>query len=722
MTYYAAPPGPRDAARRREAQLHSYLNAASRTVDRHPYPGLAEGPGPFPLAEVYVRQLAEDQHFSEDRDRSNADSPDVASLPAPAEAIFAGGGRIRVVLAAAGGGKSVLLRRYLATEAGFWMADGRIDRADPAIPVLIRATALAGMPLLAQGLAQAAIEELGPYGLRETPTSEFFGEQPAPQVPWLVMVDGLDEIPDRATRVALLERLAREADQELSPYRFVVATRPLPAGELDRLGPGAERFELQPFSAADMWKYARGCFRDLPEVERQVSTFAAGLRQSGLNGLARTPLVAFMLCQLYAADPARPLPDGRAGAYQSFVELVYEQNTHKGIRRTHDEVTRALKDRHQIPRDQRAAEQAAHRVQEDLPQLIDHLAYERINGNTALAVDILASQLNVQRPEKVNPVLWNAFLGDLLRPTGLLAERSGDLDFLHQTLLEYHAARHATRDEQARAALLERLFQRRRDDVGHDLDQPSYLGFLLDGLLSPADDLAEATIRALEELAASDQRVAWELFVKQVRLRTKLPHDLTVCHLVALAHNPALSVNRLLAASTLAMVPGYQARGAALLVHFTQDSSLSVSDRVRAARLLAEVDGHRSQGTQLLVDLLADRSLDFWLRLDAGYHLAAVRERRDDVVRLFAPLVGAAKTPSRQVTHAALLAAFGEESAIALLLRLANDPTIGIRDRVDAGRALEVLTKALDVAVGDEAGGEAEEGLVDVVASFPSDP
>ena len=34
---------------------------------------------------------------------------------------------------------------------------------------------------------------------------------------------------------------------------------------------------------------------------------------------------------------------------------------------------------------------------------------------------------------------------------------------------------------------------------------------------------------------------------------------------------------------------------------------------------------------------------------------------------------------------------------------------------------LEVLTKALDVSVGDEAGRKAEEGFVDVVASFPSD-
>ncbi len=34
---------------------------------------------------------------------------------------------------------------------------------------------------------------------------------------------------------------------------------------------------------------------------------------------------------------------------------------------------------------------------------------------------------------------------------------------------------------------------------------------------------------------------------------------------------------------------------------------------------------------------------------------------------------------------------------------------------------LEVLTKALDVAVCDEAGGEAEEGFVDVVSSLAAD-
>lgn len=214
--------------------------------------------------------------------------------------------------------------------------------------------------------------------------------------------------------------------------------------------------------------------------------------------------MAFMLCQLYAADPARPLPDGRSGAYQAFVELIYEQNAHKNIKDTHDEAIRRLKDRHQIPKDNQAAEQAARQVRDHLPELIDHLAHERINGHTAPAVDILASHQQANRPQKVQQHLWNAFLSDLLRPTGILVQRADDFDFLHQTLLEYHAARHATRDEQARTKLLHDLIASSKSPENNHWDgrfpsrypsgndrwkppaaEPSYLGFLLDGLLTP---------------------------------------------------------------------------------------------------------------------------------------------------------------------------------------------------------------------------------------------
>lgn len=42
--------------------------------------------------------------------------------------------------------------------------------------------------------------------------------------------------------------------------------------------------------------------------------------------------------------------------------------------------------------------------------------------------------------------------------------------------------------------------------------------------------------------------------------------------------------------------------------------------------------------------------------------------------------------------------------------------------RQGVGRLLKDLTKTLNMAVGNEAGGESEESSVDVVTSFPSDP
>ncbi|MEU1519577.1 hypothetical protein ABZ490_46960, partial [Streptomyces sp. NPDC005811] len=51
------------------------------------------------------------------------------------------------------------------------------------------------------------------------------------------------------------------------------------------------------------------------------------------------------------------------------------------------------------------------------------------------------------------------------------------------------------------------------------------------------------------------------------------------------------------------------------------------------------------------------------------------------------------------------------ERGLVLLTAMASDPL--------ERPGLEVLTKALYVPVSDQAGGEAEEGLVDVVASFP---
>ncbi|MGD3111922.1 NACHT domain-containing protein [Streptomyces sp. YGL11-2] len=656
-----------------------------------------------------------------DRDDSDArvpsdmtgDVPSAVSERVPAEAVFTGTDRIRVLLATAGGGKSVLLRQHLSAGAARRLADRAHDPLHPAVPVLIRATVLAAEPLLSRALEVAVIEELGPYGLLDAPTADFFTRPPSPGTPWLVMVDGLDEVPDRATRVALLERLAREGGREPSTYRFVVATRPLPDGELARLGPGVGRFELQPFTPADLGTYAQRCFRDLPNRDRHVQVFTAGLRTSGLHELARTPLMASMLCPLYAADPTRPLPEGRTGAYRSFVELLYEQNTHKSVGATHTEAIRVLTDRHQIPRDQQAAEQAARVVRDELPDLIDHVAHERMNGNTAPVVAILATHLHVRRPDKVRPPLWNAFLGDLLRPTGLLAEQAGDFHFLHHTLLEYHAARHATRNVQARAELLTRLFPRRpisaRDDAAPSsvppssvpappvrplaLD-PSYLGFLLNGLLAPGDRVAADTERALDELAASNAVAVVRLLTDQMRMRTGLPADLLARHFAAFSRDKELDGYRIVAAWCLATLAGHRNEGAELLAGLADDTTLTFENRVRAATQLARMKDYRARAAKLLIRMAGGGPLGD--RLKAGQALGRLAEYRGEAIAMFTSLLNRAPLPHygdfyERMDMATVLAGWGNERGTELLLHITNNNALDVRRRARAAFGLAQL-------------------------------
>lgn len=71
-----------------------------------------------------------------------------------------------------------------------------------------------------------------------------FDRHPLPKTPWLIIVDGLDEISNRDARTDLLHTVAAAAATHPSLYRFTVLTRPLP--ELDTLGPGTPATSCSP--------------------------------------------------------------------------------------------------------------------------------------------------------------------------------------------------------------------------------------------------------------------------------------------------------------------------------------------------------------------------------------------------------------------------------------------------------------------------------------------
>ncbi|MFD7975348.1 NACHT domain-containing protein [Streptomyces sp. NPDC059071] len=629
ITFYASlsEPGDGHHATRTggfDDRLGSYLRAVGAAADQLPHPGLALELDAPSLADVYVPRRT---------------SSRTARAPAAAEQVFTGDDPIRVLLAGPGHGKSTLLRQHLLSASRHLLT----EEADPAastvaFPVLIRAGDLVGAPLLAPALAHAVTEEYGPYGLSEVLTEDFFRHPPRVGARWLVMVDGLDEVPDRTARLSLLDRLAREAGRTDTTYRFLVATRPLPGGELDRLPRATDRVTLEPFTDDDVRTYVHKRLHALPDADRHVRAFLNSVRRTRLEELARIPLMTAMLCHLYEADTDRPLPDGRAGVFRSFVELLYEENVHKGVGDLHDRAIRTLAGRYQIPEDRRTVEQAAERAREHLPVLIDHLAHERINGNRAPATAILAAHPHARRPDKVKPPLWDALLASLLRSCGLLAGQGDDVEFLHRTLMEYHAARHATRDPQARTLLFDRLFPARRlrdrlrragrrpsgEKPLDPLDlEPSYLGFLLDALLASEKPLARATLRAMEDLFGAADITGYHLLKAQLQLGSSLPRPQAARWLTAFADSPAVDDRaRVEAAWDLAELEGHLDDGARLLTRLAGDRALQPDHRSWAAEILAGLQGHETAGATLLLRLVEDVAPDEYSVLGVARSLA----------------------------------------------------------------------------------------------------
>ena len=681
------------AAHHGTTQLDAYLEAAGKAARQHPYPSALGVPNLPALADVYVRQrarttAADTQDCPDPGDAAagrNQTSPAI-----PAAEVFRADHGMCLLLGGPGGGKSTLLRAALIDAADGW-AGGQTTKA---MPVRVTAVALTGDDPLPTALARSVTGDLRDFGLLDELGTDFFRRPPLAKVPWLVLVDGLDEIPDADTRSTLLTMLAGVAEAAPEVYRFVIATRPLPESDLGALGQHVPRYGLQPFTPDDLLTYATHWFQILDDPGRHAEEFIAQLRRTRLDILARTPLMAFMLCQLFAADPARPLPDGRTGAYQSFIRLIYEQNAHKNIKETHDKAIRRMRDRHQIPADNQAAEQAALQVRDNLPKLIDHLAHERISGTKAAATEIVAAHLRASRPHMVQEHRWHSFLADLLRPTGILTQRADDFDFLHQTLLEYHAARHATRSSQARTDLLLQLFT----SVGGGREQcldidPSYLGFLLDRLLGPQDTLATRTIEHLEEFTTRGGRLARSLLMVQVELATGLPPDSTARQLTRFACDPAANdAGRIVAAEALTRVEGHRSEGAALLASLARDRTAQHYYREEAAEALTRVEGHRSEGAALLASLARDPAVGEHARIVAAEALSRVYGHREEGAALLASL---ARDPTihgyaARQTAADTLARMGKEGA-ALLASLVLSPTVGYGAGVAAAEAFNLM-------------------------------
>jgi Trypsin-like peptidase domain/Nuclease-related domain len=439
-------------------RICDYLGAARVLAEQHPYAFTLQGMPDLPS--VYLHQKVSP--------RSGQGQPDIAEL-GPVKSVQPYSGEIgiteqanRHLLARAAGqsaiqiagalqrftiqdilnqhrgavlvggpgtGKSSLLR-HLLHEFPTSFPSGN---STPFVPVLVQARAIIGDRPLPDAIAQAVRADLGPL-LSDCDLAGVFAEQPLPGVPWLVLLDGIDEIMDPGDRRNALTAVAHWWGNRR--YRFLVTSRMLPSAEFQPLDKvDAPFFEIQQFNEDELPGFARRWFVGLgeSEVPDLVDDFMSQLRQNRLMQLARNPLIATMMCMMFASDRERILPRSRADLYEQFVTELMNKAISQG-----NELERLQK---RLSPYGSLSQVAVDRVLRGARRLMEDLADRRLATSTEESlIECAASLPAAERPDNVPVPVWRGVLEEVIRQSGVILMRDNDFLFMHHTVMEYLSA------------------------------------------------------------------------------------------------------------------------------------------------------------------------------------------------------------------------------------------------------------------------------------------
>jgi hypothetical protein len=407
-------PGPR---------LREYLDAASGADGRHPHAELAGTEVTPPLWKVYLRQQT-----------SRYGSPDDELARVDADSLLRTYPGVQV-LGGPGAGKSSLVRHLTAEIAKQWLR----GEGGEFVPVPVPADALRGHRDLTEKLAKGVRSfDLDLDRLR---LKELFAADPAPGARWLVLADGLDEIIDPYDRrlVADLVHRQRAGDR----FGFLLTTRPTSADYHTKLSEKGRypTFVIEPFARQQLGEFAKAWFEalEVPDAEAESARFVTRADEAGLRDLATIPLIATMMCVLYAQEPGRRLPSDRVDLYGQFVDLLHEKRRATARKRL----------REWAGRSGAAAEQAADELFDKALPVLREWAHEHHEiaaadasmGRPVPALVEVASR-HVPKPDTVSDPEWTRLVHEVFLATSLLISKRGGPEFLHQTIQEYLAARY----------------------------------------------------------------------------------------------------------------------------------------------------------------------------------------------------------------------------------------------------------------------------------------
>ena len=673
-------------------ELYRYLQTVWRVAQLHPYAfatGLSGARMP-PLTEIYMPQELVDLTGR------GVDGP--SPTGGPSASAWAGllehYGHL-LVYGGPGAGKSSLLRYIAATAA----ADRLTNSPAGYFPVLMHARDLAADMPLADAIYGSAIKVLGTALSRGLPQA-FFEAAPLPGIPWLVLVDGLDEIRDPEARAAAVGALAGCSSEPA--WRFVVATRRLPDGDISALRDLFGECELRPFTKDVFLQFAIrwiSCLAD-PNSRERADGIQEHVRQLlDQNHLPRTPLAAAMLTTLVADAPSAHLPADRVSLYAQLTDLLQARTS-------------------PVP------EPGLRSLQEQCLTMLEDIAYRRhVEGSEDTLADLALEWAGRHglRPAAGKGIWWARTVHDALCDTGLAVSASGILQFSHSTFEDFLAARHAHRmlSQQAGSRRWQETLSNYTDEIAfrygtieNFVSFSQFLQFLI-GMLSHAGCDVDAVVAEILENHPGADQIVTDFAADGLQLGEKVTAALTQIS----ADCREGDTDRVNAAIALGSLD--PDAGVALLLALTVDEDIDEECRLIVVRSLvgsepkmaaaiqwltfsaywdsesrysieafSEVTGLGldDQDEQAGIEMIVLNShLDLRYRVAADAELAQRRGRSAQL--LLRSLIPAAVL----IDHLAEQAEHGNDAAFTALVQLCEDDSLIASDRIDIAERLTEL-------------------------------
>ena len=269
----------------------------------------------MPLDRVYVEPVCEPE------------KPEEAPIPIQTklDAWLQGDSTVALVTADFGHGKSLSARMFASRLAEKYLEGDSASTAERWWPIFVRCASELRSDSLPHSVALAQREQLHRAGFEKLPQ-----EHPAIQTPepdhqkTVLILDGLDEV--NLTSTQTRDLLVRLQDFGSGGRRIVVFTRPGAVAQQER-PKGVPVFKLRSFGEHQIERWLAAWREVAPPSEDLATLNSEGLKQRGLQNLAATPILLFMIACTWRGEAPQGM--GEVDIYdQFFTQLARSKCKH----------------------------------------------------------------------------------------------------------------------------------------------------------------------------------------------------------------------------------------------------------------------------------------------------------------------------------------------------------------------------------------------------------